>query len=315
MKNKCILLKSDLLTYMRHILCVFGIVFFVVVHAEVKPNESLQTLLMYVEDSCHAQQIINSYSDILKSDSLYDSDFIVECYLLYPSRLRYDSIRRDWKLEFGWSDSVFFKRSIEYTANIILKDTALDLVSRYLYNNYLMPLDYSSNSIVHWAKEIVNKFHSTDALGILTLHYYNKMLTHDKDEYEHAEALLTYYKMLEYVLRGNKRTFHYSPATIIPRNTEWFNTIEVKGSYYHVYRNEIKQFTNIQLARLSSKDNMRIQSLLQQGIDNGEEECIIVWAFMKITGCFVEKNIEEGKRILCSIWPDMTHSFFWEYIK
>lgn len=75
-------------------------------------------------------------------------------------------------------------------------------------------------------------------------------------------------------------------------------------SYVHFCRSFVDGYTDLELAQINKEQEKEIVNILLQGIAHGEKKSQLTYAFMLITGQFVEQDEELGKEILFKILLD-----------
>lgn len=259
-------------------------------------QDSLYFFLRYIkEDSTDISRIMQSKYALKPLETLSN-------YVLYHFKLEYDSVenRMDW--QFGWKDSVFIRKCDEYITHQILCDTNLSLVGPYLTEMFIGAYSRQNRdeekSLLKCSQTAIEIYHSRESLIIPELYYYNH-----KDIADRQEMRLLYTIMLKYILIG--RYNEVSIKEICPVTAEKLLSImkdkEGGDTYYRIYRNLIDNYTDKELARLSVEQKNEVIKIITDGFQCGDKKATLVYAFMLITGQFVEKNEELGNKILSNL--------------
>ena len=76
---------------------------------------------------------------------------------------------------------------------------------------------------------------------------------------------------------------------------------DIESPFYIQFRSLLDSYSDIELARITKKQEREFVSVLLQGVANGEEKAELTYSFMLLTGQFVEKNEELGSKILSDL--------------
>jgi len=302
--------------------------------------DSIQTFLLeFGEREPYVSQIVEHCEE-------YTYDSVYYIYVKEQNVLHFDKIQNKMcnTIPSIESDShpMYYKSS--YIRNNMYTDIKGDLIS--LFTIMLMQ-GTPHDSIIQYSKFYWYVHHIPCAL---TNHLrswtewkytYNEIdHSYNVDNRPRKEAIYLYYCMASYVLlqgRNYKDFFRYKGLGIkkiyrkryytgemIPYDREWIDNftnnhrpisdISAYNNYdkfraIHLYDNDKVPFS------LSETDKQFIQETLDMGIAAKERECIITKAFALITGTLLDRNLEEGKELLISIWPQMRTSCFWSIIE
>ena len=71
--------------------------------------------------------------------------------------------------------------------------------------------------------------------------------------------------------------------------------------YYLLFRSMLDSYSNIDLARITKEQEKVLVNIILQGIASGEKKSQMIYAFMLLTGQFVEKNDIIGNEILSGL--------------
>lgn len=251
-------------------------------------HDSLRLFLENIgEDSVRISHIMSSPDTINPND-------IVHYYLSFW-RLRINpSQQYEWYI--GWGDSLYVSKYVKYMYQKIVKDTVLNFIDEYLCEAYLMIhyQDSAANAMLRIAEYAIENFHARGKGGsaylIPNLYYYNKKV---KD----FQKYLQYYEMIKMILSPTKNFYCFDEQT----NKKLRNIMAIQNGdspYYFRFRFLLDSYSDIELARLSQKQEKELVDIILQGIDSGEKKSQLTYAFMLLTGQFVEKNEPRGEEIL-----------------
>ena len=68
--------------------------------------------------------------------------------------------------------------------------------------------------------------------------------------------------------------------------------------YYVQFENKLNAYSDMDLSRITEEQAATMVQILLQGIANGEKKSQLTYAFMLLTGQFVEKDEELGEQLL-----------------
>ena len=233
-------------------------------------------------------------SHIMSSPDTINPNNIVDNYLsLWRLRINQNQ-QYEWYP--GWGDSLYVSKYVEYMFQKIVQDTAIHLIDEYLCEAYLKLhyQDSAANAMLRIAEYAIENFHARGKGGsaylIPQLYYYNKKV---KD----FQKYLQYYEMIKMILSPIKHFFCFDEQT----NKKLSNIMAVKNGdspYYFRFRILLDNYSDIKLARITKEQEKELADIILQGIDNGEKKSQMIYAFMLLTGQFVEKNEPLGEEIL-----------------
>lgn len=279
-------IKSTIIT--KNIVILFWLCCFIMYSSSLtaKQNyrDSLRTFLEYIqEDSITIFKILNS-KYARKSQKL------IECYLMFNERLEYNNDTQKLIWNFGWSDSIFSCKCAEYLTDKIIRDSSINLIYPCLLQAFLINHNkYSGQILVKCAEYCVENFHSRDAI-IIPILYHSNYNESNKD-------ILQYYDMVNFILKNSKYLYYFDNNT-----NKQLNSIIAESTgnskYYNKFRNFINSLTDDKLARITLEEKEYISNILLQGIQNQEKKSIMTYAFLLLTGQFIEQNEELGKQLL-----------------
>ena len=248
-------------------------------------RDSLRTFLENIgEDSI----IINR---VMSSSDAADPLHIMDSYLALR-RLQYDSIYEQLEWQIGWDDSVYVCKYVDYLTQRIVQDTALSLIEDYLENAYLLLFhhEYAVRRLLDCAEYSIVRFHSRSGYLIPELCYLEKE-TNDRQE------KLQFYEMTKFVILSSENVRNFDKKT-----KKKFDSIIAESNelspYYMRFRSKLDGYSDMELARISKEQEAELVNILFQGIANGEKKSQMTYAFMLLTGQFVEKDEAMGNELL-----------------
>lgn len=232
------------------------------------------------------------------------------------------------------SDSTFVKITIDFIINRIVSDSLIDWMDKYLWTYYFgafsPSIQCNINTLLFGTKMILERFSTPYAADMLSLYYYNDMIrTNNKI----AQAEFLFYSMALYVYSGGKdsRSLDCS-LTPIDLDMWIYDAVWLEKCYQRKKQNTLSDnqqidyfgqyksyipwdYTNKSIS-ISISDSMlvELENLLDIGIQNSDIECTLTKAFALITGSIFPQNIEQGKELLFTIWPEMRTSEIWLYL-
>lgn len=248
-------------------------------------RDSLRTFLENIgEDSI----IINR---VMSSSDAADPLHIMDSYLALR-RLQYDSIYEQLEWQIGWDDSVYVCKYVDYLTQRIVQDTALSLIEDYLENAYLLLFhhEYAVRRLLDCAEYSIVRFHSRSGYLIPELCYLEKE-TNDR------QKKLQIYEMIKFVIFGSENVRNFDKEANKKINVIIAESNE-SSPYYVQFRTKLDSYSDMELARITNEQKEELASILRQGIVHGEKKTQLTYAFMLLTGQFVEKNEKYGKELL-----------------
>lgn len=238
------------------------------------------------EDSANISQIMNSPDAAIPS-------FIIDNYLSLL-RLGYDYNQKQYEWYPGWGDSLYVCKYVNYITHQIVQDTALSLIEDYLENAYLFLFhhEYAVRRLLDCAEYSIVRFHSRSGYLIPELCYLGKE-TNDWQE------KLQFYEMTKFVILSPKHfRFRYFAKDINMKFDSIIAESNESSPYYSQFRSMLDSYSDIDLARISKWQEAELVNILLQGIANGEKKSQLTYAFMLMTGQFVEKDQALGNELL-----------------
>lgn len=230
------------------------------------------SLIVNSPDAKEPSEIINNYLSLL--------------------RLGYDYNQQQYEWYPGWGDSLYICRYIEYLTQQIVQDTALSLIENYLVEESLKLFnnEYVIGKILDCAEHSIVCFHSRSGYLIPELYYLNKKTTDWQEK-------LQFYEMTKFVISNSEKMRSFDMDTnkkinaIIAESNEF-------SPHYVQFRNKLDGYSNLELARITNEQEVELVSILLRGIANGENKSQLTYAFMLLTGQFVEKDDKYGNELL-----------------
>ena len=207
-------------------------------------------------------------------------------------RLQYDSIYEQLEWQIGWDDSVYDCKYVDYLTQRIVQDTALSLIEDYLENAYLLLFhhEYAVRRLLDCAEYSIVRFHSRSGYLIPELCYLEKE-TNDR------QKKLQIYEMIKFVIFGSENMRNFDKEANKKINVIIAESNE-SSPYYVQFRTKLDSYSDMELARITNEQKEELASILRQGIVHGEKKTQLTYAFMLLTGQFVEKNEKYGKELL-----------------
>lgn len=254
--------------------------------AKKSEQDSLRLFLEYIETDS-----INIVA-IMKSPEIEDPLKILDAYLMNKWKLDYDSIEKKLYWTLGCNDSLFLCRTTEYIAQKIICDTALHLVDFLLYDAcQCASSQYDKDIRINAAEYAVKQFHSRKAVVIPYRYYINHK------ELSNWQEQLRLYGMIEFILAEPKRLWCFEKELNLKIN----KIIAVPNDqtvYYKQFRNLISKYSDMELARISKAEEKEFINILLEGVKYGEKKSQLTYAFMLLTGQFVNNDEVLGQKIL-----------------
>lgn len=271
--------------YIFIILCCFLIAPLKATHCE---HDSLRLFLENIgEDSVIISQIMSSPDTITPNR-------IVDNYLSLL-RLKFNQSQQQYEWYPGWEDSLYACKYVEYMSQKIVRDTTIYLIGDYLEDAYLMLYnhEYAAQILLGCAEYAIEKFHARSGYLIPDLYYH-------KEDVADWQKKLQYYEMIKMIFLPQKHIFSFDENTNIKLN----NIIAEKqenSHYYFLFKSMLDSYSNIDLARITKEQEKVLVNIILQGIASGEKMSQMIYAFMLLTGQFVEKNDITGNEILSGL--------------
>lgn len=232
------------------------------------------------------------------------------------------------------SDSAFVRITIDFIIDRIIHDSLLDWMDKYLWKYYFGAfspnMQCNLNTLLSGTKMILERFRTPYAADLLSWYYYNDLL---RTGSKIAQAEFLFYCMALYVYSGGKDCRSLD-CSLIPvdldmwiydavwlekcyrRKKQNMSSDQQQPDYFAQYKNSIPwNYTNKNIS-ISLSDAMLVdlEKLLDIGIQNSDLECTLTKAFALITGSIFPQDIEQGKELLFTVWPEMQTSEIWLYI-
>lgn len=248
-------------------------------------RDSLRTFLENIgEDSI----IINR---VMSSSDAADPLHIMDSYLALR-RLQYDSIYEQLEWQIGWDDSVYVCKYVDYLTQRIVQDTALSLIEDYLENAYLLLFhhEYAVRRLLDCAEYSIVRFHSRHGYLVPDLYYHGK-------EANDWQEKLQFYEMIKFVIFGSENVRNFDKEANKKINVIIAESNE-SSPYYVQFRTKLDSYSDMELARITKVQEAELVNILLQGIANGEKKSQMTYAFMLLTGQFVEKDQALGNELL-----------------
>ncbi len=248
-------------------------------------RDSLRTFLENIgEDSANISQIMNSPDAAIPS-------FIIDNYLSLI-RLGYDYNQKQYEWYPGWGDSLYVCKYVDYLTQRIVQDTALSLIEDYLENAYLFLFhhEYAVRRLLDCAEYSIVRYHSRSGYLVPELCYLGK-------ETDDRQKKLQFYEMTKFVISNSKKIRNFDKDTNKKINAILAEPNEL-SPYYMRFRSKLDGYSDMELARISKEQEKELVSILLDGIAYGEKKCQLTYAFMLLTGQFVEKDEKQGNELL-----------------
>jgi len=251
-------------------------------------RDSLRTFLENIgEDSIIINRVMNSPDAAIPS-------FIIDNYLSLL-RLGYDYNQKQYEWYPGWGDSLYVCKYVDYLTQRIVQDTTLSFIEDYLENAYLLLFhhEYAVRRLLDCAEYSIARYHSRSGYLVPELCYLGK-------ETDDRQKKLQFYAMTKFVILSSVNVRNFDKKTkkkfdsIIAESNEY-------SPYYVQFRKRIDGYSDMELARISKEQEKELVSILLDGIAYGEKKCQLTYAFMLLTGQFVEKDEKQGNELLSEL--------------
>ena len=291
-------------------------------------EDSIRTFLSTMgEPQGSIEQIINIFPT-------YSCDDIVDMYLgLVGLPMTFNVRTSTWELglpALACTDSAYVHHSIDYLADRIIHDTLTCLLDKYIWNYFytckIPHVSVNMESVITCTKDAFKRFHTPIAARLL-LWYYNK---EDGQNTKDFMANYLYYAMASYVYSGG-RQYELLDCNLFLANMWTYDDVwlekcrkrynknaklvEKPIDYFGQYRELITwDFGTCSPILLPKSQIEEIEHRLNMGIMNHDLECTLTKAFALITGSILPQDIEQGKELLFTVWPEMQTSEIWLYI-
>jgi len=254
-------------------------------------NNQRDSLRTFLENIGEDAIIINR---VMSSSDAADPLHIMDSYLALR-RLQYDSIYEQLEWQIGWDDSVYVCKYVDYLTQRIVQDTALSLIEDYLENAYLLLFhhEYAVRRLLDCAEYSIVRFHSRSGYLIPELCYLEKE-TNDR------QKKLQIYEMIKFVIFGSENVRDFDKEANKKINVIIAESNE-SSPYYVQFRTKLDSYSDMELARITKVQEAELVNILLQGIANGEKKSQLTYAFMLMTGQFVEKDQALGNEILSDL--------------
>lgn len=312
--------------------CLLGIILACgeLAHAHSR-NDSIRTFLMELGER-------EEYIIPIVENSEFSFDSVYHIYIREHKILRLNKSRNEMMKVYSSSSSPFSNHSMDYNLGYFKNHMTEDKNGELLwFCTTLVMQGIPHDSVIDIAKYYWYHHHIPHAL-VHELCYWTMWKYEHNVDMPHSEAAFLYYSMAAYVISQGKnyRDFYcyyglniklryrkLYAGKMIPCDKKWTrNFLEEHKSLSQVMENNYYyQFRNIHLCDnkrepffLTEQKREMIRDILDKGIEANERECIITKAFALITGTCLERDLERGKQLLVSIWPQMENSSFWEYV-
>ena len=267
-----------------------AILFFVLLISPLRAKKSEQDSLRLFLEYIGTDSI--NIVEIMKSPEIEDPLKILDAYLMNKWKLDYDSIEKKLNWTLGCNDSLFLCRTTEYITQKIICDTALHLVDFLLYDACQLCFpQYDKDIRINAAEYAVKQFHSRKAVAIPYRYYINHK------ELSNWQEQLRLYGMIEFILDEPKRLWCFEKELNLKIN----KIIAVPNDqtvYYKQFRNLISKYSDMELARISKAEEKEFINILLEGVKYGEKKSQLTYAFMLLTGQFVNNDEVLGQKIL-----------------
>lgn len=266
---------------------VFLIHLFYPLNLKATHNE-LDSLCMFLEQIGEDSATV---SLITNSPDAQNPDQIIDMYLSL-FRLGYDCNQQKYEWYPGWGDSLYVCKFVEYLSQRIVQDTALCLAEKYLQEVYLfLPHnEYATRRLLDCAEYSIVHYHSRYGYLVPDLYYHGK-------EANDWQNKLQFYEMTKFVISSSEKMLNFDMDTNKKINAILAEPNEL-SPHYMQFRSKLKSYSDMELARITNEQKEELASILRQGIVHGEKKSQLTYAFMLLTGQFVEKNEKYGKELL-----------------
>lgn len=253
------------------------------------PNkqDSLRVFLEQIgEDTTMISLIVNS-PDAKEPSRIIDN---------YRSLLRlgYDCNREQYEWYPGWEDSLYVCKYVDYLTQQIIQDTMLYLIKDYLEEVYLFLFqdEYAVGRLLNCAEYAIEKYHSRSGYLLPELYYYNK-----KESIADWQGKLQYFEMIKIILLQKKLVCYFDEDVNKKLNNIVAESNET-SPYYSQFKAYLTSLSDFELARITEEQTATIVKTLLVGMAEGEKMSQMTYAFMLLTGQFVEKDEILGHKIL-----------------
>ena len=250
----------------------------------------------YVQDSLYlfCEQIGEDSTTISQIKNSPDAKIVRNFINNYLSLLRlgYNRDLKQYEWYPGWEDSLYCCKYADYLTKRIVEDTALYLINGYLVDAYIMLIhhEYASKQLLYCVEYSIERFHSRNGYLVTDL-YYNKKGT------DNWQEKLQLYEMTMFVLLNSEKIRYFDKDTNMKFDSIIAESNELSPQYWR-FRNLLDGFSDIDLARISEEQKKELVKILLQGMANGEKKSQMTYAFMLLTGQFVEKDEALGNELL-----------------
>lgn len=274
----------------KHVLVIIFSLPILVAHSSAT-NYHRDTLRTFLENIGEDSIVINK---VMSSSNVTDPLHLMDLYLSLK-RLQYDSIYEQLEWQIGWDDSVYVCKYVDYLTQQIVQDTALFLIEDYLENAYLLLFhhEYAVRRLLDCAEYSIVYFHSRSGYLIPELYYLGK-------EANDRQKKLQLYEMTKFVISNSKKIRNFDKDTNKKINAILAEPNEL-SPYYMRFRSKLDGYSDMELARITKVQEAELVNILLQGIANGEKKSQLTYAFMLMTGQFVEKDQALGNEILSDL--------------
>lgn len=274
----------------KHVLVIIFSLPILVAHLSAT-NYHRDTLRTFLENIGEDSIVINK---VMSSSNVTDPLHLMDLYLSLK-RLQYDSIYEQLEWQIGWDDSVYVCKYVDYLTQQIVQDTALFLIEDYLENAYLLLFhhEYAVRRLLDCAEYSIVYFHSRSGYLIPELYYLGK-------EANDRQKKLQLYEMTKFVISNSKKIRNFDKDTNKKINAILAEPNEL-SPYYMRFRSKLDGYSDMELARITKVQEAELVNILLQGIANGEKKSQLTYAFMLMTGQFVEKDQALGNEILSDL--------------
>ena len=103
--------------------------------------------------------------------------------------------------------------------------------------------------------------------------------------------------MTKFVISNSKKIRNFDKETNKKINAILAEPNEL-SPYYMRFRSKLDGYSDMELARITKVQEAELVNILLQGIANGEKKSQMTYAFMLLTGQFVEKDEALGNELL-----------------
>ena len=235
------------------------------------------TMISFIVNSPDAKEpsrIINNYRSLL--------------------RLGYDCNREQYEWYPGWEDSLYVCKYVDYLTQQIIQDTMLYLIKDYLEEVYLFLFqdEYAVGRLLNCAEYAIEKYHSRSGYLLPELYYYNK-----KESIADWQGKLQYFEMIKFILLQKKLVCYFDEDVNKKLNNIVAESNET-SPYYSQFKAYLNSLSDLELARITEEQTATIVKTLLVGVAEGEKMSQMTYAFMLLTGQFIEKDEVLGHQIL-----------------